>query len=165
MPKLRDNQVPSYRRHKQSGKAVVTLNGKDFLLGPHGSTESRKEYDRLIAEWVANGRQVCGLGGGAAKAALTVNELILAYWKFAKVYYRKDGRPTGELSATKYALKPLQDLYGHTSAASFGPLCLTAVRQRMIDLGWARKNINNQVGRIKRLFKWAVSREMVPPNV
>lgn len=52
MPKL-VNSLPSYRRHKASGQAVVTLNGKDHYLGPHGSKVSRDEYDRLIAEWLA----------------------------------------------------------------------------------------------------------------
>ena len=42
MPKLR-NSVPKYRRHKASGQAVVTLDGKDFYLGPHNSKVSIAE--------------------------------------------------------------------------------------------------------------------------
>ncbi len=42
--------VPAYRKHRGSGQAIVTLNGKDFYLGPHGSKVSKGEYDRLIAE-------------------------------------------------------------------------------------------------------------------
>jgi hypothetical protein len=41
--------TPSYRHHKPSGQAVVTLDGRDFHLGRPGSPESRAEYDRLIA--------------------------------------------------------------------------------------------------------------------
>jgi hypothetical protein len=41
---------------KGSGQAVVTLDGRDFYLGPSGSVASRAEYDRLIGEWMANGR-------------------------------------------------------------------------------------------------------------
>jgi hypothetical protein len=33
MPRLKENQLPSYRLHKQSGQAIVTLSGKDVLLG------------------------------------------------------------------------------------------------------------------------------------
>lgn len=33
-------RVPSYRKHS-SGQAGVTLNGKDHLLGPCGSPESK----------------------------------------------------------------------------------------------------------------------------
>ena len=33
MPKLRIS-VPANRKHKPSGRAVVTLSGQDFYLGP-----------------------------------------------------------------------------------------------------------------------------------
>jgi hypothetical protein len=33
MPRL-GNRVPKYRKHKQSGQAVVTLGGRDYPLGP-----------------------------------------------------------------------------------------------------------------------------------
>ena len=53
--------VPSYRLHKQSGQAVVTLrdslgNRRDVLLGKYGTAESRAEYARVIAEWEASHR-------------------------------------------------------------------------------------------------------------
>jgi hypothetical protein len=40
MARLKDNQVPSYRLHKQSGQAIVTLSGKDHLLGTYNSAAS-----------------------------------------------------------------------------------------------------------------------------
>jgi hypothetical protein len=52
--KLKDNQVPSYRLHKQSGQAIVTLNGRDILLGKYGSASSKAEYRRRTAEWLAS---------------------------------------------------------------------------------------------------------------
>lgn len=162
MPKLKENAIPSYRLHKQSGQAIVTLSGKDFLLGPHGSDLSRLEYNRLTAEWVANGRQ---LHGPHATLQLTVNELILAYWRHAKAYYQKDGTPTSEVTLIKCALGPLKELYGTTLAAEFRPLSLEAVRERMILSGWSRKTINGHINRIKRMFKWAVSKELVPPHI
>ena len=48
-------RVPSYRRHS-SGQARVTINGKDFMLGEHGSPESHQAYARLIAEYQATGK-------------------------------------------------------------------------------------------------------------
>ena len=53
MHKLR-NKPPSYYRHKASGQAVVSINGRDYYLGLHGSTASWEEYDQLIAEWYAS---------------------------------------------------------------------------------------------------------------
>ncbi len=57
MPRLVD-ALPKYRRHKASGQAVVTLNGRDHYLGPHGTKASKAFYDRLIAEWLIQGRRV-----------------------------------------------------------------------------------------------------------
>ena len=51
MPKLLHTS-PSYRHHKPSGQAVVTLNGLDHYLGPWKSKASKAEYDRLIREWL-----------------------------------------------------------------------------------------------------------------
>jgi hypothetical protein len=48
--------VPKYRKHRASGQAVVTINGKDHDLGPHGTKVSKGEYDRLVGQYVACGR-------------------------------------------------------------------------------------------------------------
>ena len=55
MPRTPKGSPPSYRLHKPTGHAVVTLNGRDFYPGRHGSPASWAEYDRLIAQWLANG--------------------------------------------------------------------------------------------------------------
>ena len=62
-------------------------------------------------------------------------------------------------------MQPLEKLYGSTLAKDFSPKALKAVRQSMIDSGLARKTINQRIGRIIHVFKWAVSEEMVPPSV
>jgi len=59
------HSIPKYRKHWASGHAAVTLQGKEFYLGPWKSKASLVDYDRLIAEWLANGRQCrrrCGSG-------------------------------------------------------------------------------------------------------
>ena len=53
----RPMRTPSYRLHKPSGQAVVTLDGHDVYLGKHDTPQSRQEYDRLVAEWLANSRR------------------------------------------------------------------------------------------------------------
>ena len=50
-------QLPKYCLHKSSGRAFVRLGGKMYYLGKHGSEASRREYDRIIGEFIANGRQ------------------------------------------------------------------------------------------------------------
>jgi hypothetical protein len=53
MPKL-GICYPEYRKHRRSGQAIVTINGHDFLLGPHGTQVSRNAYDQRIAEWISS---------------------------------------------------------------------------------------------------------------
>ena len=162
MPKL-THQIPRYRRHKASGQAVVTLNGRDVYLGPHGATASKAEYDRVIAEWMASGRQQPSLDG--PDLTLAVTEVIAAYWRHAATYYRKNGQPTDEQYGIRAAMRPLKKLYGRTPVSEFGPLALKTVRQAMIQSGHSRKYINDNINRIKRMFKWAVAEELVPSTV
>lgn len=156
MPKISADATPKYRRHKASGQAIVTLSGQDHYLGPHGSAASHREYDRLITEWIANGRTT-----PKPKSDATVVELIVAYVRHCKSYYRG----SSECEATMYSLRPLKDLYGRLPVAEFSPLKLKAVRQKMIDANLCRNEINKRVGRIKRMFRWGVENELVPGNV
>jgi integrase len=138
MGRRRQGELPRYRLHKQSGQAVVSLplgGGKyrDLLLGCHGSEESQREYERVINEWLASGRNAPLKSSGPAPD-LTVAELCLRFWKHAEGLYRlADGSPSRELDHYKYAQKALIALYGHKPASEFGPLGLKAVRQSMID--------------------------------
>jgi hypothetical protein len=149
MPKLLENTLPSYRLHKQSGQAIVTLNSRDILLGTYGSAESRQEYRRRIAQWIANGRQLSD-----DNTDFSVSELIQRFKEHAEHYYRHpDGRPTDEMNCLRLALRPLRILFGASLASEFGPLALRTVCQDMIRRGWCRTSINRHLGRIKHLFK------------
>jgi hypothetical protein len=50
-------QLPQYCHHKPTDRAYVRIDRKMIYLGKHGSATSRREYDRIIAEFIANGRQ------------------------------------------------------------------------------------------------------------
>jgi integrase len=158
-------RTPAYRLHKPTGQAVVTLNGRDNYLGAFGTPTSRAEYDRLIAEWLANERRPVPGANNAGPADLTVNELLVAYLRFADGYYRKNGQPTAEPANIRFAIRPLRILYGHTLARDFGPLALKTVRDKLIASDLCRNEVNKRVGKIVRVFKWAVENEIVPPNV
>jgi integrase len=148
---------PSYRLHKPSGQAVVTINGRDHYLGRFGSAESRQGYDRLIAEWLANNRQM-----DPERDGLTMAEVMAKYLAFAEGYYVKDGRPTSEQDGIAQALRPVRRLYSRTVAAEFSPQKLKAVRQALVDHGLCRIVVNQAVGRIRRMMRWAVENELVP---
>jgi len=151
--------LPKYAFHKASGQAVVRLSGKDFYLGPHGTKASKIEYDRLIGEWLANGRQ---LSDGASDTPITVTSLCARYLKYCLGYYVKNGSVTDEVASVKIAIRHIQRKYAKTFAKDFGPLSLEVVREQMIDEGNSRRYINGNIGRIKRMFKWAVSKELIP---
>jgi len=55
MPRRPRGSVPSLQNHKASGRARVTINGRDHWLGKWGSPEARLAYKRLIAEYLAKG--------------------------------------------------------------------------------------------------------------
>lgn len=163
MPKL-NGKIPKYRKHSKSGQAIVTLGGRDFYLGPHGTEVSKQEYDRLIAEWLAAGRHHRITSDPAGEdAPCKVNDLILAFWGHAQIHYRKpDGTPTSEVDNFRQVLRHLRRLYGKLPADEFGPLKLQALQEHLIKIDWSRKHLNAQISRVKRAFKWAVSKEMIP---
>jgi integrase len=164
----RSEADPKYRHYKPKNLAVVRINGKDHYLGAYGSKESYERYYKLLAEWRTTGRiePAKPPEPEAAPAALTVEELVLAYWEHAKRYYRgTTGEPTQEAANMRDALRPVRRLYGSTPAASFGPLALREVREHMIQTGLSRRVINARVHRIRRAFRWAASHQMIPGSV
>ena len=158
-------QVPSYRLHKPSGRAVVTLNGRDHYLGRHGTAASKREYSRVIAEWLANNHSLLPTPSRKRGNGIKVTEVLAAFWRHAKVYYVKNGKQTSEVNCVKAVIGVVRRLYGHSPVKDFGPLALKAVRQNMIDAGLARNTINSNIGRIKRAFQWAVENELIAPSV
>ncbi|MCK6458104.1 MAG: site-specific integrase [Phycisphaerae bacterium] len=151
-------RVPKFRIHKATLQAYVELSGKRFYLGYHESPEAKQRYHAMVAEWLANGRQL-----RLPPEQITVKEMIARYWLHAEQYYRNaDGVVSRELENIRDAMRPVRELFATLPAAKFGPKALRTIRQKMIDAGLCRRNINCRVGRIKRVFKWAASEELIP---
>lgn len=157
--------VPQYGLHKPTGQARVRINGRDFYLGRYGTDESRIRYGELIANHAA-GLPVdpFSSGVGADGCGLTVNELVLAFFRHADQHYRKNGQPTSEIHCLKSATRELVNQYGAMPIEQFGPLALKAVRQMMVDAGWVRKTVNKHIGRIRSIFRWGVENELLQPG-
>ncbi|HEX4125031.1 MAG TPA: hypothetical protein VHY37_09930 [Tepidisphaeraceae bacterium] len=174
MPRL-TRSIPKYRKHRASGQAIVTLNGRDYYLGPHGTAASRREYDRLTAEWMANGRTMPD-----PECRKLVGDITLSFWNHAKTYYRDvDGNETDEQENFRHALRFLKP-YATLPVDEFTPSKLRAIQHTMMQSrtvtdpktkktatrpGWARKHINRRINRIRHVFQWAVSQEMIPATV
>ena len=158
------SQIPKYRLHKARGLAVVTLNGQDLYLGQHDSKESRLEYERVVAEWLANGRQ---LPHRSQAHSATITELIAAFWIYAQSVYPKNTQAT-----FKAALRPLRRLYGHVPIREFQPKGLRTIQQslasELADDGshkFCRNTINDYSARIRMVFKWGVAEGLVPAEI
>src|SRR5262249_53093156 len=159
------------RRHS-SGQACVTvreLDGhrREILLGPWESPESRAEYARALAELAADQGRIPPKARGPAPADVSINEVILAFWRHAEQHYRRpDGTPTGELDNLRAALSPLKTLYGHTPARDFDSACLEAIQEQLVRGGTlCRTTINARVNRIRRVLEWAARKRLVPVEV
>lgn len=163
MPKLL-NRLPKYRRHKASGQAVVVIGGQTHYLGTHNSAASKAEYDRLTGAWIASGKPTGGLPKPAQADQVTVSEVILRYIEYAEGYYGNDASGVIQLGHLRAASRILKQLYGNTAAREFGPLALQVVRDGFIAAGWNRTYCNQQTLRVRRIFRWAVEQEIVPPT-
>ena len=155
-------RLPKYCEHKGNGQAYVKLNGVVHYLGAYDTPSSRDEYYRIISEWTANGRRRID-----AVATTTVNQLLLAFIRHAKVYYRDvDGNLTSSLENYKPVLRALKERYGTASVERFTPRALKALREEWIDTDrYSRGTINKYTRYIKRVFKWGFTEEMVPVAV
>ena len=108
------NRVPKYRRQKEwSGhdRAIVELDGHRIHLGEYDSESSRQRYDRLIAQWLANGRAVPPPAADDPDD-VTIVELAAAFMRHATEHYRKRGVLTSSVDNYMSALRPLVRLYG-----------------------------------------------------
>lgn len=167
---MKRNPVPSYLRHgqKDQARAVWTLpNGQrkfKLLPGRFNSPESKTAYARLIAEVAASPMAMPTQSDDPD--GITISELFAAYKRYAETYYRTpDGKPTNEFRNIGLALRPVRELYDSTPAKDFGPLALKAVRNRIVKAGIVRTQVNKQIDRIRRAFKWAAGEELLPASV
>jgi integrase len=127
------------------------LSGKDIYLGLHGSKVSRDNYDRVVGEWLAAGRNV---PRGQGPAGTSLIELLNAFRKAGDV-------PPSHADDFKAVMKIMVRLYGRTPIADFGPLALKVVREQMVAAGWKRKTIAQRIHSVRRIFRWGVEHQMV----
>lgn len=97
----------------------------------------------------------------------TINELLVQFVaKELPRYY------SGESYAFKAAIKVLRPLFGETPVQDFGPLRYRLLRDSMVAGDattnrepWCRATVNRQAKRIRQIFRWGVSLELVPVSV
>jgi integrase len=166
-------KLPSYRLHKGSGQAFIQISGRRHYLGKYDSDESHERYDRAIVELVTSPTRDVIEPGGVERGSparrpgddLLIVQLAAGYLSYAEGYYQKDGKPTGSMDRVRAALGVLRRLYAHLPVGDFGPLKLQAVQRHLVNQGKSRRYTNHLAQAIRRVFRWGVSQEMVPPSV
>jgi integrase len=149
---------PKYRKHSSRDRAFVEHSGRrTYLPGPYKSPESLAAYRTFL-------RQHELLHVERTDDNLVhVAELASAFMKWARSTYPPGCR--SEASNCRAAVDHLLAIDRATSLAKYGPLRLKALQQHLAREGKSRNYINSVCSRVKRMFKWGVSEELIPPSI
>jgi integrase len=158
-------EIPAYRVHRAKGLGYVRLAKRMVYCGKANTPQSFERYRQVVGEWLATGH-VRDSGTRRRTEQLTVSQLVDQYLNWARSYYQCNaGALAPGLGPVEAAARIMLSLYASLPACDFGPVALKAVRHAMIASNLCRNVINQRVGCIKRIFRWAVSEELVPPDV
>ncbi len=148
-------KIHKLREHAR-GHAFVRYHGKNIYFGRYGTEEAQRRYQNWLSD--------AGLDVDGSRKS-TILTLCAKFMRHAEQHYLKGGMPTGETGNFKQTLRVLCKLFGNSMVADFGPKRLKAVQLQMIETGWARTTINASVRRIRHVFKWGVSEQLVTPGI
>jgi len=164
---------PKYSCHKRSGQGVVYVHGKAIWLGKYNSLESLKRYNAVITEFLKG--NIPDKSVFAFKSAPSVRQLCELYVEQQLPKYSD-----AERACQGGAIRLLVTMFASTEVTDFGPLRLAEVRDAMIAgdphatntsgnlrprKPWSRDFVNHQVKRVRAIFRWGISKEIVPQVV
>lgn len=162
MGRRRKGEPPQYRLHAGKGLAYVRDGGRMIYLGAYGSAASHRAYRDFVRRWELENVTPTVPPAGP----VTVRELANAFLEFAYRHYRRDdGSHTDEYDDYDYLVRAYLSHHFDSPANDFRPADLKAIRQRMVAADLSLGVINQRVGRVRRLFRWAVVEELVEPSV
>ncbi len=128
-----------------------------LYVGKFGSPESLAEYERFLKRLRENAQDQ----EIPTHRYMTVIEVSCKYLEHAEVYYRSN---PNEFRSVRDAVAGFIKQFAEINADEVGPRAILEYQDSLVKRGLARTTINQMVGRIKRMFKWASSREFVPPE-
>lgn len=154
---------------------MVYIGRKTISLGPYDSPESRQQYAEIVSKITAGepvdaSPRLAGTVAGKSVAALCLRFVAEKLPNYADA----------EQHCFRGAMKILGQLFGETPANDFGPIRLRAVRTAMVEgdpnvvtadgkpkprKPWSRCFTNRQIKRIRQIFKFGVSWEVVSQTV
>jgi len=166
---------------KGTNRAYVWWDGKKVYFGKAGTLESAKKF----LEWSRATLPAPEIKD-TPQEITTVARCAAAYMVHAQSYYARDGRPTGELNNIRQSMAILLRHYPRELIADFGPKKLlhlqNVLAEEMVTRKggrgerdengkptqthrFSRETINTHIRRIRRCFRWCVSRELIPVSV
>jgi integrase len=163
-------RIPNLCWHKSNRRYYVTLNGVQVYLcerlpgsGKPNATPMPvvKAYEDAIREHLSNRKELPDPIGSDP----TINELWLGYCQHVQSHYVKHGKPTSEVQTIRDACRVVAQLHGTLKAREFTPGKLREVRQVYVEKDWNRDHINKQVSRVRNMFAWAVSFDLIQESV
>lgn len=168
---------PKYRKHSTRNKAIVEINGvRHTLPGKYDSHESRAAHLRLVTAWHVQRM------GAVAIATKKPVQLTIAGLGVRWLASQSNGQPIprrGNAANNRDALNLLLPHYGQTPVEQFGPKSLKNLQKILAKQGkvvggkkriqtdepLSRKYINSQISRLKQMFQWGVSEELVSVEI
>ena len=87
---------------------------------------------------------------------------MAVYLDYVDKYY---GQKSAEWYHARSFMKLLPQHYGSLPAHEFKARRLKQLRELLVGKNWSHKYINEHVARLKRMYKWAISEEMVPTDI
>lgn len=121
------------------------------------SAESLKSYRLFLEKNVYPWQQT------EAPSGSLVSHIVKCYLVWAERTYPIGSR--SEFSNMRVASAHLLAAHGELEAAEFGPKKLKEVQHRLAKAKKTRGYVNAVTARIKRIFRWAVSEELLAPSV
>jgi len=154
----KSRRLPGYLQHKPTGQARVRIDGRDHWLGIYGSEDSHDRYDELIAE--------CVDSVDIDATRITISELLALFWRHAKKRYGGTGKGRyGAAVNWRPIIRRLRERHSSNRPKEFGPRAFRELIETLPAFGWSRQYANQQIGRVKQIFKWAVCQELIDVTV
>ena len=181
-------QVPQMRQDKERNRAYVRIDGKRHRLGQWGSVQAQVKYDALIAAWLASGRD--NTDGAAAampekpkpaptpcsSGVLTVADLLTMWME--DIATNGKGIDSSSYGSARAAGRALS-AYLALPANDFGPKAFKEVMRAYAKVPVVRRKrqpdgtivdvkkprtrnyVNSIMKRIRNMFAWGVSEELI----
>ncbi len=153
-------RIPKYRRNPD-GRAFAEIPGsgrKRVYFGRHGDPESKRKYELWVSRLLAADGPI--LDADTTENA-SIAELVERYMR----HVERMSRNPKERSSITGVMRRFYSQFARVPAKNFGPRMLVQFQDELARAGYARKTINQMVGRVKRFFKWCTQQELLPPSI